>query len=388
MSVASENMVEREAVPVDTREVRAKRRFRIRASWLRYPLMAIVPLALVVVGGRYFIMSERYASTDDAYVQADKVALSADVGGRVLAVEVRNNQDVTAGQVLFRLDDRPYKIALERAEAMLASARMQVDGLRASYRQRQADVKAAQDTLAFAQREFDRQRELLANHVTPQSRFDEARHALDAARQQLAAAEQQRASVLASLDGDPEIPTERHPLVMQAQAQVDQAKLDLSHTVVYAPADGVVSRVDQLPVGTYLNAATPAFALVSTQHAWVEANFKETDLEHMQPGQQATVDIDTYSDRSCTGTVDSLAAATGAEFSVLPPQNATGNWVKVVQRIPVRIAVDCGPGRPLRSGMSATVEVDTHFERPWVKRLNAILASLFGGRSAAAADRS
>jgi membrane fusion protein (multidrug efflux system) len=343
-----------------TTEIRGRHRSGLGGAWLRYALMASVPLLLIAVAGYLYLTAGRYASTDDANVEADKIAISADVAGRVVAVEVQDNQRVSIGQVLFRLDDRSYRIALERAKAQLASARLQVDGLRATYRQKLADLKAAQDTLAYMQHEYDRQVQLVETHVTPQQKVDEARHNLDNARQQLAATQQQIANTLAALGGNPDIQTDEHPLVQQAQAQVDQAALDLADTVVMAPANGIVTNVSKLPVGQYLNASTPAFALVATDQVWIEADFKETDLTRMRPGQPATVDVDTYPDRSFSAHVASISAGTGSEFSVLPPQNATGNWVKVVQRVPVRVVID-NPDldHPLRAGMSVTVEVDT-----------------------------
>ncbi len=334
--------------------------------WLRLVLMISVPLVLVAIAAYFYFTAGRYASTDDAYVKADKIAISADVGARVVEVDVKDNQPVKVGQILFRLDDSSYRIALERAKAQLASARLQVDGLRATYRQRLADLKAAEDTLAYMQHEADRQQQLLATHVTTQQKFDEARHNLDNARQQVAANQQQIANTLAALGGNPDIPTDQHPLVMQAQAQVDQASLDLADTVVRAPVNGYVTMVDKLPVGQYLTAATPAFQLVATDRVWIEANFKETDLTRMRPGQSATVSIDTYPDKTFNARVDSISAGTGSEFSVLPPQNATGNWVKIVQRIPVRLAIENpDPDHPLRAGMSAVVDVDTRTLPPW-----------------------
>ena len=341
-------------------------RFGQGRMWLRLLLMASVPLVLVAVAAYLYLTAGRYASTDDAYVKAEKIAISANVGARVIAVEVRDNQPVKKGQVLFRLDDASYRIALDRANAQLANARLQVDGMRATYRQRAADLKAAQDTLAYMQKEAERQQQLLAMHVTSQQKYDEVRHNLDNSRQQVAAMQHQLDNVLASIGGDPNIPTDQHPLVLQAKAQADAAGLDLADTVVRAPANGYVTMVDKLPVGQYLTAATPAFQLVSTDRVWIEANFKETDLTRMRPGQQATVTIDTYPDRSFTARVDSISAGTGSEFSVLPPQNATGNWVKIVQRVPVRLVIDNpDPDRPLRSGMSAVVEVDTRTLPPW-----------------------
>jgi membrane fusion protein, multidrug efflux system len=333
---------------------------------LRILLMASIPLVLIAIAGYLYFTAGRSASTDDAYVQADKIVISSDVSGRVIAVEVKDNQPVKAGQVLIRLDDGSYKIALAKAQANLAATKLQIDGLRATYKQRQADVKAAQDTLDYMQRESDRQGQLLATHITSQQKYDEARHNLDAARQQLSSAQQQLANVLASLGGNPDTPTDQHPLVLQAKAQVDQAALDLSDTVIRAPTDGYVALVSRLPVGQYLTAATPAFNLMTTDRAWIEANFKETDLTRMRPGQNATCDIDTYPDREFRAHVESISAGTGSEFSVLPAQNSTGNWVKIVQRIPVRLVIDNpDPDHPLRAGMSATCSVDTRTLTPW-----------------------
>jgi membrane fusion protein (multidrug efflux system) len=334
--------------------------------WLRIILMAIVPLILIGVAVYFYFTAGRYASTDDAYVKADRVQISSDVSGRVIAVEVKDNQQVTAGQVLVRLDDGSFRISLEKAKAQLAATQLQIDGLRATYKQRQADLKASEDNLAYMQREADRQAQLLASHVTSQQKYDEARHGLDAARQQLSGVQQQAANVLASLGGDPNLPTEKHPLVLQAQAQIDQAVRDLNNTVIHAPASGYVTMVDKLPVGQYMTIGVPAFELISTERAWIEANFKETDLTRMRPGQTATVDIDSYPDRNFTAKVQSISAGTGSEFSVLPPQNATGNWVKVVQRVPVRLVIEnADADHPLRAGMSATVEVDTRNVPSW-----------------------
>ena len=341
-------------------------RFGQRSIWLRVVLMASVPLVLVAIAVYLYLTAGRSASTDDAYVQADKIVISSDVSGRVVAVEVKDNQPVKAGQVLIRLDDSSYRIALAKAQAQLAATRLQIDGLRATYKQRQSDVKAAQSTVDYLQREADRQAQLLATHITSQQKYDEARHNLDAARQQLSSAQQQAANVLASLGGNPDIATDQHPLVLEAQAQVDAAALNLSDAVITAPADGYATEVSHLPVGQYLTAATPAFDLVTTEHSWIVANFKETDLTRMRPGQNATVDIDTYPDRTFHARVQSISAGTGSEFSVLPPQNSTGNWVKIVQRVPVKLEIDDGDvEHPLRAGMSATVVVDTRTLPPW-----------------------
>ena len=333
---------------------------RDRLRSIRRLLLVVIPLVAVVSGVAWYLASARYVSTDDAYVQADMVSVSSDVGGRVVAIDVHDNQYVKAGDVLIRLDDRPYRIAVERATAQLAATRLQIDGLRATYREKQAALQSAQDTAGYMQREFERQDALLAAHVSSQAQFDRAKNALDTARQQVAAAQQQIANTLASLGGDPNIATEDHPLVQQAKAELDQAKLNLSYTVIRAPQDGVVTKVDKLPIGNYLNAATPAFALIDTDHVWIEANFKETQLTHMEQGQPVSITSDTYPDTALSGHVASVSPGTGAQFSVLPAQNATGNWVKVVQRLPVRIELDDpDPAHALKAGMSITAEVDT-----------------------------
>ena len=333
--------------------IRLRRWFRQHAPQWRLPLLLAGPILVLLVAAYLYLTGGSTVSTDDSYVQADNVTVSADVPGRVVAVAVHDNQVVHTGDMLFQLDDRQYRIAVERAQAGLASARLK--------------VREALADLGYRQREFDRQQRLFASHVTSQATLDEARNALDVARQQAAGlAPPSAADPPADIDAE----IEQHPLVLQAKAALDQAELDLSHTVVKAPLDGVVTRVASLPVGEYLNTATPAFALVATGRVWVEANFKETDLTHVLPGDTATVDVDTYPDKTFKGHVQSIGPGTGSEFSVLPAQNATGNWVKVVQRIPVRIVIDNGDAdHPLRAGMSAEVDIDTGYSRlfGWTK---------------------
>ena len=344
---------------------------RPRPRWRRLALMLSLPTLLVLAAGYAYLIGGRYVSTDDAYVKADKINVSSDVAGRVIDIRVRENQHVKAGDLLYRLDDSSYRIALERARAQLSSARMQIEALRASYRQKLTELKSAQDTLDYQTREFMRQQQLLASGVAAKAKFDEAQHRQEIAQQQVASVRQQIANLLANLNGDPDIDVEKHPLVAEARGAVDQAALDLSHTVVYAPADGMVAKLDRLQIGQYLDAAAPAFALVTTDHLWIEANFKETDLTYMRPGQRATIEIDSFPDHDLTAHVESIGAGTGAEFSVLPPQNATGNWVKVVQRIPVRLVIDPPASTEhLRIGMSTNVEVDTRHVRhefAWIR---------------------
>lgn len=331
---------------------------------LRLPLMIGVPVLAAVIALIFYLLSGRYEGTDDAYVQAANVAISANVAGRVQQLAVHDNQAVHTGDLLFRLDDAPFRIAVDEATAELASARLRVESLKASYRQREAELTAARETLAFQQRETARQQRLLASGISSQLQVDRTVHALEEARSQLAAAQQQANGVVADLGGDPEIAPERHPAVQEAQARLDRAKLNLSYTTVLAPSDGIVTKVEQLQVGTYISASAPVFALVSTRDVWIDANFKESQLTYMRVGQPAEVKVDSYPGVKFAGVVASVSPGTGSQFSALPAENATGNWVKVVQRLPVRIELkEEDPRYPLHAGLSATVSVDTGHRR-------------------------
>ena len=345
----------REALPV---------RRALPRRWVRPLALLFGPALLIAIGAWLYLSGGRYISTDDAYVHAGMTQISTDVSGRVAEVAVVENQRVKVGDLLFRLDDRPYRYAVERAEAQLARTRLTIDALRATYAQKQADIRVAQEDVEYLARELERQRQLLASHVASQAAFDQARHKYDAARQTLSAAQQALANVVANLGGNPNIATDQHPDVQAAKAQLDQAEYDLAHTRIYAESNGVVARVDKLQRGSYVTPGTPLFALIGSDDLWVEANFKETELTHMKPGQRAIVEVDTYPGRSFIGTIEGISPGTGSEFSVLPAQNASGNWVKVVQRLPVRIRLaETDADAPLRAGMSATVEVDTEQKR-------------------------
>jgi membrane fusion protein, multidrug efflux system len=346
---------------VEVPQASAVRHWRTR---LRLPLMVLGPVVVAVVAGYLYLTGGRFESTEDANVQIARVAISANVAGRVQEIEVRDNQAVHKDDILFRLDDAPFSIAVAEATAQLASARLQIESLKANYRQRQSELTSARDTLAFQQTEYDRQKRLLGSGISSQSQVDRATHALDEARAQVAGAQQQISAVTANLGGNPNIEPDRHPMVQQAQALLDRAKLNLSYTIVKAPSDGVVTRVEQLQVGTYISASAPVFALVSTANIWIEANFKEDQLTHMRVGQAATVEVDSYPGKTFEGKVASVSPGTGSQFSVLPPENATGNWVKVVQRLPVRVELDhLDPAFPLHAGLSANVSVDTLHRR-------------------------
>ncbi|MGA8705665.1 MAG: HlyD family secretion protein [Steroidobacteraceae bacterium] len=349
-----------------------------RRSRLRWSLMGGGVLLALVLALAYYLFTGRYVSTDDSSVQAAQTSISSNVPGRVIELDVHDNQTVQRGQLLFRLDERPFRIAVEDAQAKLEAARMQIGAAKATYRQQLASVAAARATLAYQQHEFERQQHLLQSGISSRAQFEQTQHALELAQSQLTSSQQQVGSVLALLGGNPDLPVDQHPVVQEAQAALDKANLDLSYTVVKAPDDGIAAKVEQLQVGDYITAATPVFSLISNNDIWVEANFKEDELTYMKPGQSADVRIDAYPGRRFKAHVTSLSPGTGAQFSLLPPENATGNWVKVVQRVPVRLQLDDKDldGVPLHAGLSVVVTVDTQHRR-----------HLFGGSGAEVALR-
>ncbi len=344
-----------------------------RSQRLRLPLLVLAPV-VVVVGSLYFYLAGgRYVSTDNAYIRADMMPVSTDVSGMVKSIEVTDNQHVEAGQVLFRLDDAPFRFALENAKAQLALKRTEVEALKANWREKQQELRLAQINIDFALRDQKRKAELFGQHVIPQAQMDQAQQTLDAATQQLQTVQQQAAGIVANLGGTADIPTDQHPRVLAAQAQLDDAQRNLDRTVVKAPGAGIVTQVPSLQPGMYLSKATPALSVVAADHPWVEAEPKETQLTYVKPGQAVTITVDTYPDVKWTGKVESISPASGAEFALLPAQNTSGNWVKVVQRIPVRIAVTVDPTKPvLRAGMSAEIEIDTGHKRSWDELLGSV----------------
>jgi membrane fusion protein (multidrug efflux system) len=349
---------------------------------LRLPLMLAGPIVVALAAGWWYVTSGRYVETDDAYIQAAKTMISPDVAGRVIEVAVTDNQPVKKGQLLFRFDPITYQLTVDRDKAELAAARLQVNALKATYRQKLADEQSAEDTLSYQQREYDRQKRLLGSGVASQAQFDQAQNGLEVARQRVASTQHDIGNTLAQLGGNPDIPIDDHPMVQRAKAALGIAEVDLADTAIRAPDDGIVTKVEQVQVGDYITTATPVFSMMSN-HVWVEANFKETELTHMRPGQTATVEVDTYPDADFRAKVGSLSPGTGLTFSLLPPENATGNWVKVVQRLPVRLALDdTDPDHPLRAGMSVTVNVDTKFRRPMLDWIEASFARIFGSAHA------
>lgn len=327
-----------------------------RKRWLRLLVMLSVPLILLVAGGYYWIVSGRYVSTDNAYVQQDKVSISAEVNGPIAEVFVRENQVVKKGDLLFRIDPRPYRIALAQAEAQISAAQVQVGKLEAESSATSADIMGASDNIQIAQRALDRQAELLARGFTTRARYDDALHAVQEAKERLANARADAVTARAALKSGG---VSSQPAVAAALAARDKALLDLKRTEVRAPSNGYVSQTGRLQVGNTVVAGVPMVTLVRSGDAWIEANYKETDLADMQVGQPVKIHFDAYPDFRLTGHVQSIGAGTGSEFSVLPAQNATGNWVKVTQRVPVRIAIDGHPARAMIAGLSAEVTVDT-----------------------------
>jgi membrane fusion protein (multidrug efflux system) len=337
---------------------------RSRKRLVRWSLLIAGPLLLALGAGTAWLGGGRYVATENAYVQADAASIATDVAGLVSKVEVEDNAPVEAGQILFRLEDSSYRHALAQADANLDLARGDLQALQAAYAQKAAEIARARSDRDFYQKELDRQQELASRRVTAQAALDAARHQRDAAADQIRALEQAQAAIAAQLDGRPDAPTEQHPRYLAALAARDQAARDLEHTVVRAPFAGITAQVSALQPGEYLPAGQAAFMLIAADHVWVEANPKETDLTYVRPGQPVDVTVDTYPGQVWHGVVGSLSPASQSSFSLLPAQNASGNWVKVVQRIPLRVRVDTTDGAPpLRAGMSAEVEIDTGHER-------------------------
>lgn len=326
----------------------------------RTALMFGVPLVLALGGGYFYLNGGRYVDTDNAYVQQVKLSLSADVAGRVTEVDVQENQVVAAGDVLFKIDPEPYRIAMAQADAALASARVNVEQLRVSYAMAQAKLEAAQLTLQLRQTEYDRQKALVDQGTSAKASLDSVNLSLQTADSTVLLGQQELASSIAALAGDPKIAVDDHPTVRTALAARDVAARNLEKTTVVAPAGGVISQVASLNVGQFLTPGTTIASIIKSDDTWIEANFKETQLDGLKDGQPVEITVDAYPGVSLHGKVDSIGAATGSQFALIPAQNATGNWVKVTQRLTVRVKLDDGADQSLlRAGMSAVVAVDT-----------------------------
>jgi membrane fusion protein (multidrug efflux system) len=343
---------------------------------VRLALLVVVPFLVVLIGGVIWLNGGRTVGTDDAYVKADMAQIAPEVSGRIVEVLVRDHQAVKAGTPLVKLDPEPFRLALDKAAAELDKARTEVETARAQWRETESELHEAENRAEYLTREAARQRMLAASGTAAMTKLDEAQNAAVVARDRVAIVRNRLARMLAVLGGDPEMPTDEHPLVREKKAERDRAALDLERTTIRAPIDGTAVNV-KLQRGEQVKAATPFFVVVSTTRPWVEANMKETDLTYVKPGQKASIVLDVYPDVTWTAEVESISPATGAEFAILPPQNASGNWVKVVQRMPVRLHLVPHAGEPpLRAGMTATVTIDINRQRT--------LAGLFGGSARAA----
>jgi membrane fusion protein (multidrug efflux system) len=328
----------------------------------RILLLIIIPALALAAAGLIYLHGGRYVETDNAYVQADILPISTEVSGTLQTVMVKENQQVKAGQLLFRIDPQPFQIALAKANANLAQVRTELASLQASYKEKQAEIQLAKTRLKFAEKEQKRLEGLVNKHYVSSDQLDNAHQNVDLAKQQVIALQQSLNQIAQSLGGHANEPLEKHPRYLAAKAALDQAKLDLSHTQIRAPEAGIMTKP---PIaGQYIKSGTSIVNLVASRSAWVNANFTEDDLTYMHPGQQVNIEVDTYPGLKWKGVVDSISPATGAEFSLIPAQNATGNWVKIAQRVPVRIRLTTThPGATLRAGLSVWVQVDTQHKR-------------------------
>lgn len=327
-------------------------------NWLRLILMTSAPLILAIAAINYYLANSHYVSTDNAYVRQDKVSISAEVSGVIKQVAVTENQQVKAGDLLFVIDPRPYQIALAQAEAAMASAQVKVIGLEADFDTRSVDIESAQANLAFNQDKYKRQLALMKQGFTAKAALDSSKHDLSEAQTRLSTALADAAKSRAALANGAALPSE-NPAIAAARVQREKALLDLARTQVRAPVSGIVSQSTRLQTGQMMVSGLPAVSIVASNRSWIEANFKETDLNRMKVGQSVEITFDAYPDLKIKGHVQGIGAGTRSEFSVLPAQNASGNWVKITQRVPIRIAIDEKVARALIAGLSARVRVDT-----------------------------
>lgn len=348
-------------------------------QYRRLILLCVLPLLAAAIALTVYLMGGRYISTDNAYVGAQKVLITPDVAGKINHIDVIEGQHVEPGDLLFEIDPVPFQLAVTQAESRLAMVRTDFDNLKTNLKSLGQLIQLARQTVELKESDVERKAKLLASHMGSALDADTAMATLAVARTQVEQLAQQEARIRNQLLGDPSLPIEKYPAYQQTQAALDQAKRDLEHTVLRAPIAGRATQVDSIQLGRYVTAGTPVFSVVDDQRPWVDANPKETDITYLQLGQKAWIYVDTFPGHVFHGTVIAVSPGTGAQFAILPPQNASGNWVKVVQRVPVRIAFDMGQNlSKLRSGMSATVEIDTRRQRN--------LGSLFGHDVSSAVD--
>lgn len=324
---------------------------------LRWVVMLSVPLALVAFGVYYYITSGRYVSTENAYVKQDIVSISPEIGGKIVEVSVQENDQVQAGDLLFRIDAAPFALAVSEADAEIAAAQVTVQNLQTDYDTSGVDISAARSDIALAQANFERQSALMERGFATKAEYQAARHEVEQAEAKLQVAQASVVSARSRLASGTAAPGQ-NPDIAKARVSKEQALLDLSRTDVRAPVSGRIAQASRLQAGQMMMAGLPVVSLVDNENSWVEANFKETDLANMAVGQQATITFDAYPDIVLNGRVESIGSGTGSEFSVLPAQNANGNWVKVTQRVPVKIQILDKSPRQLIAGISAEVTID------------------------------
>ena len=343
--------------PKKTRRQRSNKR-------LRMLLLIVLPAIALIGGGAFYLMGGRYISTDNAYVGAQKVLITPDIPGKIVHIAVIEGQHVKPGDVLFTLDAEPYGLALRQARARLDAARSDYDKLRTNLKSLQKLADLAAKNVELKRNDVDRKTKLVASQAGSRADVDTAQSALVTVQLQAQFTAQQRDSTLNQLLGNPDLPLADFPEYAQANAARDDAQRNLDHTVVRAPISGTATQVDNIQLGRFLPAGTPVLSVIDDQAPWVDANPKETDITYLRVGQKATLEVDSFPDHVFNGHVVSVSPGTGAQFSILPPQNATGNWVKVVQRVPVRIAFDKDEDTHLlRAGMSVYVDIDTGHSR-------------------------
>jgi membrane fusion protein (multidrug efflux system) len=367
---------EMKSAPDAATEAPAKsRRFaRPTGKRLRNLLLIGIPALAIIVGGGVYLMGGRYISTDNAYVGAQKVLITPDISGKVINVPIKEGQHVNAGDVLLSLDSQPYQLALDQAKAKLAIAKVDYEKLKTNLTALTSMSDLGKKSVELKQRDVDRKNKLFNSQAGSQSDLDTAVGALVTAQQLEQFTEQQRDTTQSQLLGDPTLPLEKFPEYAQAKAALDNAQRDLDHTTLRAPIAGTATQVDNIQLGRFVAAGGPILSVIDDQAPWVDANPKETDITYLRVGQKVTLDVDSFPDHTFKGTVIAVSPGTGAQFSILPAQNATGNWVKVVQRVPVRIAFDKNEDlRLLRSGMSVNVEIDTGHSR--IPGMSAALAA-------------
>jgi membrane fusion protein (multidrug efflux system) len=358
------------------REVAQRLLWRVTHLSLRATLLLVLPLLVAVIASVFYLLGGRYISTDNAYIGQQRVLITPDVSGKVASISVVEGQQLKPGDVLFAIDPAPYAFAEQEARAKLEKVRTEFANLKSNLDSISKRIVLARESVAANQAEYDRKSELLGNRISTPADLDRTRMTLIAAKAQLEQLQGQQTASLNQLLSDVSLPIEQYPPFIEASATHDRAKRDLTNTVLRAPIAGIATQVPSIQMGRYITAGTPVFSVMGTDTIWIDANPKETDLTFVRAGQPVHITVDAFPDRTWQGKVAAISPGTGAQFAILPPQNAAGNWIKIVQRVPIR--VEFAPGqdlRRLRSGMSANIEIDTG--------RRGRIVSLFGGSAIA-----